>query len=323
MAQGVASQLNTNLDSGIDGSPDEVEKRGEKYGKNEMPHPKTTSVCELLMAPFDDRILQILIFACLVQLVIGIYENGISGCVDGVSIFIAIIIIVLVTAGNDYVKEKQFQELQRKQDERTCIVIRGGHQVTIDVETIVVGDIVLIKQGENIPADCLLFEDFNISTNESSLTGEPDELKKFAVTDENIDHGPNPCLLRNTLIVTGEGKAIVCNVGVNTESGRAEQIMSMEAEETPLQAKLATIADQIGLLGMIVALMTFIAMVVRAFIYVYVTNPESTKKGSYILNAVLDALIIAVTVVVVAVPEGLPLAVTISLAFSVSKMYQE
>jgi len=181
----------------------------------------------------------------------------------------------------------------------------------------------MIKQGENIPADCLLFEDFNISTNESSLTGEPDELKKFAVNEENIDHGPNPCLLRNTLVVTGEGKAIVCNVGVNTESGRAEQIMSMDQDETPLQSKLATIADQIGLLGMVVALMTFIAMVVRAFIYVYVTKPDIEKKGSIILNSVLDALIIAVTVVVVAVPEGLPLAVTISLAFSVSKMYQE
>lgn len=105
-------------------------------------------------------------------------------------------------------------------------------------------------------------------------------------------------------------------------SGRAEQILTMEAESTPLQKKLATIADQIGKLGMLVALLTFIAMVVRTFINVYVIEPETTGKGGLIGQSILEAIIIAVTVVVVAVPEGLPLAVTISLAFSVGEMYK-
>jgi magnesium-transporting ATPase (P-type) len=195
--------------------------------------------------------------------------------------------------------------------------------VTISTEDLVVGDVVLITAGNTVPADCLVFESVNISTDESALTGEPEELKKFAVTADNVDNNAVPLVLRSTLCATGSGKAIVCCVGPNTMSGRAEQILTMEADQTPLQKKLATIADQIGKLGMAVALMTFVAMVVRTIINVYVTNPDTEKKGGVIGQSILDALIIAVTVVVVAVPEGLPLAVTISLAFSVSKMYKE
>lgn len=92
-------------------------------------------------------------------------------------------------------------------------------------------------------ADCLIFESVNVSTDESSLTGEPDELKKFAVDTDNIESNPCPILLRNSLCVTGTGKALVCCVGANTMSGRAEQILTMEQEETPLQQKLTVIAS--------------------------------------------------------------------------------
>lgn len=129
--------------------------------------------------------------------------------------------------------------------------------------------------------------------------------------------------MRNSLCKTGKGTAVVCAIGPNTMSGRAEQILTMEADSTPLQKKLATIADQIGKLGMLVALLTFIAMVVRTLVNVYVIEPETTGKGGIIGTSVLEAIIIAVTVVVVAVPEGLPLAVTISLAFSVGEMYKQ
>lgn len=169
-----------------------------------------------------------MIAACILQLAIGIYENGAAGCIDGVSIFIAIIIIDLVTAGNNYVKEKQFQELQRKQDESTVTVIRNGKQLTVSNEDLVVGDVCLITAGNTVAADCFLFEGRGVVCNESGLTGEPDEMKKEVVTFENLEQNLNPCLLRNTLIDRGQGKAIVCNVGSNTESGRAEQILTME-----------------------------------------------------------------------------------------------
>lgn len=101
----------------------------------------------------------------------------------------------------------------------------------------------MVTAGNTIPADCLVFESVNISADESALTGEPDELKKFAVTSDNVDSNPVPLVLRSTLCATGSGKAIVCCVGANTMSGRAEQILTMEADQTPLQKKLATIAD--------------------------------------------------------------------------------
>lgn len=213
--------------------------------------------------------------------------------------------------------------MQRKQDESTCVVIRDNIQKTISTEELVVGDVILVAQGNTIAADCLVFESVNISTDESSLTGEPDELKKFAANQENIDQNIVPLLLRNSLCVTGSGKALVCAVGENTMSGRAEQILTMEQEDTPLQGKLNIIASQIGKFGMIVATLTFFAMVTRICIDVYVLYPDTSNKGSVIGNGVLDAIIIAVTVVVVAVPEGLPLAVTISLAFSVNQMYKD
>ena len=115
--------------------------------------------------------------------------------------------------------------------------------MTISTEELVVGDVVEVKAGDAIPADCLLIQSVNISTDESSLTGEPDELKKFAANGENIDQNICPLLLRNSLCKTGKGTALVCAIGPNTMSGRAEQILTMEAESTPLQKKLATIAD--------------------------------------------------------------------------------
>jgi magnesium-transporting ATPase (P-type) len=181
--------------------------------------------------------------AAVVQLVIGIYQHGLEGMVDGVSIFLAIAIITFVTAGNTYVKEKQFQELQKKQDESTCLVIRAGIQSTISTEELVVGDLVIVSYGMTVPADVVLISSSGVSCDEGALTGEPDELKKFHVTDENYEYNPNPFMLRSTLCVSGEGRALVVAVGPHTLSGRADAILNIEAELTPLQMKLETIAN--------------------------------------------------------------------------------
>ena len=244
--------------------------------------------------------------------------------VDGVSIGLAIAIITFVTAGNNYVKEKQFQELQKKQDESTCLVIRNGVQSTVSTEELVVGDVIIVSQGMTVPADVVLIASSGgVSCDEGALTGEPDELKKFHITDENYDYNPNPFMLRSTLCVSGLGHALVVAVGDRTLSGRADAILNIESELTPLQMKLETIANQIGKMGVFVAVLTFIAMVCRMLFDIYLFNPGQDDVTGTIINTVLNAFIIAVTVIVVAVPEGLPLAVTISLAFSVSKMYEE
>jgi P-type E1-E2 ATPase len=154
------------------------------------------------------------------------------------------------------------------------------------------------------------------------MTGEPEQVEKSHVTEQNFQHNPSPFLLANTLVVSGTGLALICAVGVNTRSGMAEEKLNIEEEETPLQAKLETIANEIGKIGVYVAILTFIAMTVKM-----VVNTVKTDGKELIhidsLNSIVTFLIIAITVVVVAVPEGLPLAVTISLAYSVMKMKLE
>lgn len=261
-----------------------------------------------------------LIAAAAVSLVLGIINEGwAKGWIEGLSIFIAIAIIITVNTSNNYVKEKQFQALQAKQDVSTARVIRDGHMTTVDSEELVVGDIIRIPAGDNVPADCVAFKSITLVTNQSSLTGEPEGIHKCHVDSDNYAQNPDPFLLQNTLVETGECTAIVLAVGHETRSGRAERVMNVTDEQTPLQAKLETIADLIGKMGGSVAALTFIAIVVKMLCAIFLYK-ERTLTDSQNLTDFLNAFIIAVTIIVVAVPEGLPLAVTISLAFSVQEM---
>lgn len=192
---------------------------------------------ELILENFEDRILQILLLAATVSLIIGVVQHGWKhGWVEGCSIFIAVFIIVAVTAGNNYVKEKQFQKLVSKASEDWIPTFRGGEglTITLPVQDLVVGDIVKIEAGCRIPADCILLEGTDIATDESGLTGEPEQVEKSPLSPENYEHNPSPFLLAKTLVVSGQGLAIVCSVGSHTRSGMAEEKLNIEEEETPL-----------------------------------------------------------------------------------------
>ena len=272
---------------------------------------------------FDDLILQVLVVAAVASMGIGIYKDGIEhGWIDGTSIIVAILIIVIVTVSNNYVKEKQFQELQAKSDVMTARTVRGDMVVTIDSTELVVGDIIEIPGGSTIPADCVLIEASDFSASEANLTGEPEPIRKEPCTADSYADNPNPFLLQTTLVETGTGKAIVVAVGVNTFVGRTGLTMNIEKDMTPLQKKLETIAEQIGKLGLYCAILTFIAMTIRMACKIFLAHSRELKDSQNLMD-LLDAFIIGLTVVVVAVPEGLPLAVTISLAFSVGAMADE
>jgi len=172
-----------------------------------------------------------------------------------------------------------------------------------------------------IPCDSILIEGTDIATDESAMTGEPEQVDKAPVTEQTYIHNPCPFLLGNTLVVSGQGTAIVCAVGVNTRSGMAEEKLNIEDEITPLQAKLETIANTIGKVGVYVAILTFLAMCVNLIVKNVMADKALANMDT--LNKVVDFIIIAITVIVVSVPEGLPLAVTMALAFSVMKMKKE
>lgn len=185
----------------------------------------------------------------------------------------------------------------------------------------VVGDIITLELGKQVPADCVLITSSDLSCNESAMTGEPDARKKIQLTSENINQMPCPFILKSSLIETGNGKALVCAVGELTQIGKTEGLLNNDQGMTPLQQKLERISTSIGLFGVAVAVLTFLALIIRGIIADAIAGDNIFTMDS--LNGVLNAFILGVTIVVVAVPEGLPLAVTISLAYSVGQMFKE
>lgn len=178
-----------------------------------------------------------------------------------------------------------------------------------------------LEYGKAIPADCIVFESSDLLANETAMTGEPDSKKKLQYTPNNNDIKLCPFVLKSTLIESGNGKAVVCATGINSQIGKLEQLLNADQDNTPLQDKLEKISTQIGLFGLLVAVLTFLALIIRGVISLGIAHESVFTMAS--LNGILNAFILGVTIIVVAVPEGLPLAVTISLAYSVGKMFEE
>jgi Ca2+-transporting ATPase len=136
----------------------------------------------------------------------------------------------------------------------------------------VVGDLIKIESGMRIPADCILISGTDISCDESAMTGEPDQMEKSPLKESTYEHNPNPFMLGKTLVNSGQGVALICAVGVHTRSGMAEEKLNIEEEDTPLQSKLETIANEIGKIGVYVAIITFICMTVKLIITTAVSD---------------------------------------------------
>lgn len=301
----LAAKLHTCPSKGIDSKT--AETRRKEWGSNAMPASPRKDFWTLFVETFDDTTLQILIVAAVVSLAIGLYDDPATGYVEGLAILAAVLIVSVVTAVNDYQKESQFRELSVANDAIDVVVVRDGLHWQIPINDIVVGDLVIVEAGDPIPCDGILVRMDGLQLDESALTGEPIEVDKDATDD--------PFVLSGCTTVAGSGQFIAIAVGKNSQWGIIQSHLEKEQDETPLQEKLDEMAAQIGYVGMGAAALTFIAMMA---IKIWV-NPAYLQDKS-ILKHALDAFIIGVTIVVVAVPEGLPLAVTISLAFSTKKM---
>jgi len=301
----LAKNLHTDPERGIDAATAEV--RREHWGTNAMPATPRKDFWTLFVETFDDATLQILIVAAVVSLAIGIYDDPATGYVEGCAILSACLIVSVVTAINDYQKESQFRQLSVANDAIDVVVVRDGLHWQIPVHEIVVGDLVVVEAGDPIPCDGILVRMDDIQLDESALTGEPIEVDKNAEED--------PFVLSGCTVVAGSGQFIAIAVGKNSQWGIIQSHLEKEQDQTPLQEKLDEMAANIGYVGMAAAALTFVAMMsIKIWI-----NPVYLQHKS-LWNHALDAFIIGVTIVVVAVPEGLPLAVTISLAFSTQKM---
>ncbi|GAB5583630.1 plasma membrane calcium-transporting ATPase 4 isoform X1 [Prionailurus iriomotensis] len=393
----LCSRLKTNPVEGLSGNPADLEKRKHVFGQNFIPPKKPKTFLELVWEALQDVTLIILEIAAIISLVLSFYrppgeENeqcGLpvsspedegeaeAGWIEGAAILFSVIIVVLVTAFNDWSKEKQFRGLQNRiEKEQKFSVIRNGHIIQLPVAEIVVGDIAQIKYGDLLPADGILIQGNDLKIDESSLTGESDHVKKSVERD--------PMLLSGTHVMEGSGRMVVTAVGINsqtgiiftllgasegeeeekkkkaisgkkqgvpenrnkakTQDGVALEIQPLNSQEgtdneekekkaaklpkkekSVLQGKLTRLAVQIGKAGLIMSAITVLILILYFVIDNFVIHrrawlPECTP---IYIQYFVKFFIIGITVLVVAVPEGLPLAVTISLAYSVKKMMKD
>lgn len=259
-------------------------------------------------------------------------------------------VVCLVSTINDYKKERQFEKLnETAESEKTVYCLREGQQLEdikigetiekrpkrVHIDDLVVGDVVRIETGKTIPADAILIEGKDIEMDESAVTGESDTMKKMSYSEclEKIEHVkakhpedlvkhtavPSPVLLSGTKVFKGTGLYLIIVVGKISFMGALKESMEGEQEETPLQKKLTSLSKDIGILGLIAAIATVIVM----FISYFITRGRDGNWETADVGLCFSYLVLGITVLVVAIPEGLPLAVTIALAYSVMKMYQE
>lgn len=285
-----------------------IETRRAVFGENVVPSAPRKSFGELFVATFDDATLQILMVAAVVSLAIGIYDDPTTGYVEGCAILAAIFVVSLVTAANDYQKESQFRQLSQVHDRTVDVVVRRQDVYwQIPLTEIVVGDVVSLETGDAIPCDGMVVHADQLTVDESALTGEPIEVEKSPEGDCFV--------LSGCTVEGGSAQFVATAVGKHSQWGIIQSKLEKEQEQTPLQEKLDDMAAMIGYVGMAAAAATFLAMMMIKII----VQPAHLADISVFAYA-LEAFIMAVTIVVVAVPEGLPLAVTISLAFSTNQM---
>jgi calcium-translocating P-type ATPase len=317
----VLKLLNVDKDTGLTSAEqgtsteedEQFQERKQIFGVNHYPEPPMKGFWMLYLESFNDVTLLVLLVAAIVSLVIGMIEHPEKGWIEGTAILIATQIVALVTATNDYQKELQFRDLKRSSDDIQIKVIRDGKQSQISTKKILVGDVVVLQQGDKIPADGLYINGDEMKSNEASLTGEPDDLTKNEEKD--------PFLLSGCQVTEGYCNMLVIAIGGESRWGRIKARLATEAKPTPLQEKLDDMAALIGQIGTGAAIATFIAMLIIFLIDEKGALKNASKEnfGGYILHA----FIIGVTIIVVAIPEGLPLAVTISLAYSTKKMLKD
>lgn len=341
--EGLAQKLCSHTRDGI--VPNDLEERDAVFGSNAKDPVKRSNFCKLMLAALDDLMLKVLIVAAIISIVVSmIFEEDHReiAWVEGGAILMAVFVVSFVTAWNDYKKEEQFMKLNAYNDAQNNVnVMREGRKEVINFNDIKVGDLVEVEVGMAIPCDAVLVRGSGVTTDESAMTGESIELKKESLEmcdqrleekleEEKFSKGgdqersnhdlPSPIMLSGTQIQTGEGWFLVVVVGKNSCLGKIMSKLSTKIEQTPLQEKLEKIATDIGKLGMIAAAITVFVLFVRFFVEQGIEGYRWSEDIGDYLQSWFEYIIIGITIVVVAVPEGLPLAVMISLAYSVRKM---
>ncbi|KAK7381170.1 hypothetical protein VNO78_33699 [Psophocarpus tetragonolobus] len=321
--EGVATALETHVEYGIKGADDDAEditRRKHVFGSNTYSKPPSKGFFHFVVEAVKDVTILILLVCAALSLGFGIKEHGIKeGWYDGGSIFVAVFIVISLSSISNFRQNRQFDKLSQVSNDIQIDVVRSGRRQNISIFEIVVGDVICLKIGDQVPADGLFIEGHSLKVDESSMTGESDHVE--------ISRQHHPFLFSGTKVADGYAKMLVTSVGMNTTWGQMMSSVSRDInEQTPLQERLNKLTSSIGKVGLAVAFLVLVVLLVRYFTGNTKNEKEarefngSKTKFDDIMNAVVGIVADAVTIVVVAIPEGLPLAVTLTLAYSMKKM---
>ena len=295
-------------------SEQQVKENRERWGENILTPPERTSMWKLYLEKYNDPIIKILLVAAAISLGLAVIEND---YVEAIGIFLAIFFATTVGFYFERDAARRFEELTALGEEQPVKVVRGGHVVEIPRKEIVVGDIVVLAVGDEVPADGTLFEATDLQIDESTLTGEPIISKFVEVKNDGATY-PSNVALRSTMVMNGHGRMKVTAVGDKTEIGKvATKSTEITAVKTPLNMQLDRLAKLISKIGSAVAALAFVGFLGHDIL----TNPlwHSTEYMK-MAEVVLKYFMMAVTLIVMAVPEGLPMAVTLALALNMRRM---
>ncbi|KAJ6989601.1 calcium-transporting ATPase 2 [Populus alba x Populus x berolinensis] len=313
---GVSEKLCTSIVDGLTTTDsDLLNRRQEIYGINKFAESQPRSFWIFVWEALQDMTLMILGVCAFVSLIVGIATEGwLEGAHDGLGIVASILLVVFVTAISDYRQSLQFRDLDTEKKKIIIQVTRNGFRQKLSIYDLLPGDIVHLAIGDQVPADGLFVSGFSVLIDESSLPGESEPV---------MVNSENPFMLSGTKVQDGSCKMMIATVGMRTQWGKLMATLSEGGDdETPLQVKLNGVATIIGKIGLFFAVVTFAVLVQGLFSHKWQAGTYFRWSGDDALE-ILEYFAIAVTIVVVAVPEGLPLAVTLSLAFAMKKMMND
>ena len=309
----IYSEMDIDKNKRIGLTDEQVKQSREQHGKNVLTPPLRTSLWKLYLDKYRDPIIQILLVAAFVSLILAFIEKNFM---ETIGIFVAVFLATTVGFYFERDAAKKFNLLTALSEEQPVKVRRNGKVMEIPRHDVVVGDVVLVEVGDEVPADGELIVCNDLQINESTLTGEP-------VTEKSLEGGgdgayPRNVILRSTMVMNGRGEFVVTAVGDATEIGKvAKKSTEQTSVETPLHMQLDKLAKMISKVGSVVSVAAFFIFLIHDIL----TNPAwGGKDYFYMAEIVLKYFMMAVTLIVMAVPEGLPMAITLSLALNMRRM---
>lgn len=309
----IYSEMDIDKNKRIGLTDEQVKQSREQHGKNVLTPPQRTSLWKLYLDKYRDPIIQILLVAAFVSLILAFIEKNFM---ETIGIFVAVFLATTVGFYFERDAAKKFNLLTALSEEQPVKVRRNGKVMEIPRHDVVVGDVVLVEVGDEVPADGELIVCNDLQINESTLTGEP-------VTEKSLEGGgdgayPRNVILRSTMVMNGRGEFVVTAVGDATEIGKvAKKSTEQTSVETPLHMQLDKLSKMISKVGSVVSVAAFFIFLIHDIL----TNPAwGGKDYFYMAEIVLKYFMMAVTLIVMAVPEGLPMAITLSLALNMRRM---